>query len=334
MSISFDEIYLTSQQILERISEQSIYEYYLHDKIRSDRLHKCCFHKDKNPSLGFYRSSSGELVYKCFGCGSQGNVFNFVSRLHNNINFGQTLNLIQKTFNLSKNYGKNNKIQESISTKLIESNFQETVRETQILPTFRNFNKIDYDFWNRFYIPLPLLLTYNIRACQRVYIVKKSGEYVHFAEHHKNNPIYSYQINNHYKIYRPYSDKLGKWAGNLNNLDIQGLEQLPDRGELLIITSSMKDLLVLNVLGYNAIALGGEGNNIPDEILKDLWARFDNIIVFYDNDEPGLMYGEKLSSTIGAGNIFIPTEYPTKDISDYAEKYNIEEADKLMKKLI
>jgi hypothetical protein len=331
MSINFDEIHLTKRQILERISEQSIYEYYLNDRIKTGTLLKCCFHKDHSPSLGFYKSSGGEMIFKCFGCGAQGNVFKFVSDLHNGIDFGKTLNLIQRTFNLSKNGHNSPIVCPTISSSTF--NEDETDKKTLILPTHRNFNKIDYDFWNQFYIPLPLLLTYDVRACERVYIVKKSGEYVLFAEHTKFNPIYSYQINENYKIYRPYSDKKGKWASNTDVFDVQGLKQLPAKGELLIITSSLKDVMVLNVMGYNAIALGGEGMRLPEKILDYLWACFDNIVVFYDNDAPGLKYGEALANEIGAGNIYIPVEEP-KDISDYVKKHNFEKGIDLMKQLL
>ena len=332
-SIDFDEIYLTSQQILERISEQTIYEYYLNESIK-DKLVKCCFHKDTNPSMGFYISSSGSLNYKCFGCGAQGNVFSFVSKLNNDSNFGKTLSIIQNTFKLSKNGSSTNglRIYEAKQRSLDEKS--QEISKTQIIPTFRNFNKVDFDYWNRYYIPLDLLVKYDIKACARVYIVKKSGEYILFAEHSKDNPIYCYQIDDQFKIYRPYSDKKGKWAGNTDNYAIQGLKQLPDKGELLIITSSMKDVLVLNILGYNAIALGGEGNRIPDKILDYLWACFDNIVVFYDNDKAGLEYGVKLSEEIGAGNIHIPVKYKEKDISDFVDQYDLEAGDKLMKELL
>jgi len=173
MGIDFDEICLTSQQILERISEEAIYEYFLNDSIKDGKLLKCCFHKDSNPSLGFYISSSNQLIHKCFGCGAQGNVFDFVSKLHT-CNFGKTLNIIQNTFKLSKNYGNipNNHIVANYSKQRLDKT------KTQIIPTYRTWNKIDLDYWSRYSITLELLDRYNIRPSSRVYIVKKSGEYI------------------------------------------------------------------------------------------------------------------------------------------------------------
>lgn len=331
MKINFDNLLLNTKQILEKTSEKFIYEYYLNQNIQNGKLYKCPIHNDKSPSLGFYISKNNSLHYKCFGCGSQGNVFEFVKNIYN-IDFKESVVKIQKDLNLKNN--------DKITVKNINnSNFNKNVelfenKKTKIIPTFRPFNKIDFDYWNSYYIPLELLIKYDIKACKLVYIINKADEHILWAIHQNNNPIYSYQIDDSFKIYRPLSDKKSKWLSNTDNFNIQGLKQLPDKGELLIITSSMKDVLVLNVMGYNAIALGGEGNNIPDKILDYLYACFDNIIVFYDNDEAGLKYGLKFSNQIGAGNIFIPLEYEQKDISDFVKANNLEIGKKLMKNLL
>lgn len=332
MSISFDEIYLTSEQILERVSQKELYEHYSGEKIIEGKLVKCCFHKDSTPSMGFV-TLGDNIIYNCFGCGAKGNIFNFVQRLYN-CNYGKAHNIIQKDFKLSKNYGNNNSI---IINRVINNNstFGRIESKTQIIPTYRNWNKIDFDYWSKYEIPLELLDKFNIKPCERVYVVTRTGEYILFAEHTKDNPIYCYNVAGSMKIYRPLNPtKKGKWASNCDSFDIQGLEQLPTKGELLIITSSMKDVMVLNVMGYNAIALGGEGNNIPDKILDYLWACFDNIVVFYDNDKAGLEYGITLSEEIGAGNIHIPVEIEDKDISDYVDSTSLEEGSRLMKELL
>lgn len=333
--IDFDKKPLSTEYILERVSERDIYEYYLGSRIKTNDLIKCCFHDDRSPSLGFY---GDPLKFKCFGCGKQGSVFTFVKEL-NNLDFKSTLELINKDFKLDGRIftsSRSNNFSD-IDHNRFSSNTSEAIRlKTQIIPTYQAFTKIDYDYWNQYYIPLELLLEYDIKACKLVYIVKKSGEYILWGEYHKNNPIYSYLIDDSYKIYRPLNPtKNGKWISNTTNYDIQGLAQLPSKGELLIITSSLKDVLVLKVLGYNAIALGGEGNRIPDKILDYLYACFDNIIVFYDNDKAGLQYGEKLARDIGTSFIYVPTEYKsTKDISDFIQEYKWEKTIALMNKLI
>lgn len=331
MSISFDEIYLTSKQILERVSQKELYEHYSGEKIIEGKLVKCCFHKDSTPSMGFV-TLGDNIIYNCFGCGAKGNIFNFVQRLYN-CNYGKAHNIIQTDFKLSKNYGNSSSVINTMVNN--HSRIERVENKTQIIPTFRNWNKIDFDYWNRYEIPLELLDKYNIRPCSRVYVVTKTGEYILFAEHTKDNPIYCYQIDDSYKIYRPLNPtKTGKWMQNCTSFHIQGMSQLPDKGELLIITSSMKDVLVLNLMGYNAIAPHGEGVPIPDSIMNYLWACFDNIILFYDNDEAGIEYSKKYSEELGVGSIHIPIEIQDKDISDYVNTTSLEEGSKLMKQLL
>lgn len=333
MNIDFDNIVVQSlEDLLSRVSEREIYEYYLHESIKENQLYKCPFHKDNNPSLGFKLMSSSMLIHRCFGCGKRGSAINFVSRLFN-ISHPETIKQIYRDLNLSLG----GPVSSPITTrKRVESIGFTTEDNTVILCEKQSFNIVDYNYWNQYYISLKTLLEYSINSCKRVIIKKvKENKLVLFAEYSNTNPIYSYEINGKFKIYRPLNPtKYGKWISTTKAEDIQGLAQLPDKGTLLIITSSMKDLLVLKTLGYNAIALGGEGNRIPAKILDYLYACFTEILVFYDNDEAGINYGRKFSSEIGSEYVYIPLKYKEKDISDFISIYGIDQTRCLLKKLI
>ena len=54
------------------------------------------------------------------------------------------------------------------------------------------------------------------------------------------------------KIYQPYSNF--KWLSNTSASDLQGLSQLPDRGDTLVITKSLKDVMCLDIWDIPAIA--------------------------------------------------------------------------------
>ena len=69
---------------------------------------------------------------------------------------------------------------------------------------------------------------------------------------------------------------------------IQGARQLPNEGNLLVITKSMKDCAALHELGIPAIAPCSEVLFVSKSQLQALKKRFKNIIVFYDNDLPGI----------------------------------------------
>lgn len=333
MKIDFDSIVVQSlEDLLSRVSERDIYEYYLQESIKGNQLCRCPFHKDTNPSMGFKLMNSGMLIHRCFSCGKGGSVTNFVSRLLN-CSTQEAIKQIYRDLNLSLG----GPVSSPITTrKRVESIGFTAEDNTVILPDMQTFNIVDYNYWKQYYISLETLLKYSINSCKRVIIKRvKENKLVLFAEYSNTNPIYSYEINGKYKIYRPLNPtKYGKWISTTKAEDIQGLAQLPTKGALLIITSSMKDLLVLKTLGYNAIALGGEGNRIPAKILDYLYACFEKIIVFYDNDEAGLMYGSKFSSEIGSEYIYIPLKYEEKDISDFISAKGIDQTRSLLKELI
>lgn len=318
---------LTGDEILEKVSEEDIYNFYLGTTIKPSKLHKCCFHNDKSPSLGFYKSKK-YLSFNCFGCKEQGNVFNFVSKLYN-VNYFEALKIIINDFRLKENKISTQKNIPKVSNSLFEEN-----KRAEIYPTFRSFSKIDYNVWNRYYLPLDLIYSYDVRACKTVYYRNKLGEYSLYCVNTNQNPVYCYIQDNHYKIYRPLSqDKNGKWLSNMDNWDIQGMKQLPESGDLLIITSSLKDVMVLKILGYYAIAPHGEGMHIPEKIMDYLFATWKRIIIFYDNDKAGIKEAMSLSKQYNIEYIYIPIKYKTKDISDFIELNNIDKSKKLMKKL-
>lgn len=326
--IDFNSLSINQEFILSRISERDIFDYYVGRPYKLGQMLKSNLRNDDDTeSLNIY-SNGGKIKYKDFGH-SQGNCFEYVKNLHD-CDYFEALNIIAKDFNLVAGIPTPKPKLKTPVEHYIE--FQKT-----IIPVKRGWKLLDKEYWtDRYYIPLTLLVQYDIIPANYVYLKNRPDNMFIWGTHTDANPIYCYEINKAYKIYRPLSpDKKQKWLSTIKATDIQGMNQLPKKGELLIITSSMKDLLVLKVLGYNAIALGGEGNHMSEKIVDYLWSCFDNIIIFYDNDKPGLKCGQELAEEIGAGYIHIPLEYEdTKDISDFIEKYRIDRTRELIKELL
>lgn len=122
--------------------------------------------------------------------------------------------------------------------------------------------------------------------------------------------------------------------------DIQGFTQLPKKGKIVIITSSLKDAMVLHEIGYSAIAFNSEGiptrnenGKFVENTISHLKERFDNVLLFLDNDEPGVNYAKKVSERFSITSVAIPSNLP-KDISDVAAKHNLKKARKLVNKLV
>lgn len=102
--------------------------------------------------------------------------------------------------------------------------------------------------------------------------------------------------------------------------------QLPKNGgDILVITKSMKDVMLLHEFNIPAIAPNSEVLFVTDAQLNKLKTKFKHIIVVYDNDFAGI---ENLSKIHKAHPelivTFIPRKYEAKDISDFYKKYGKE----------
>lgn len=138
-----------------------------------------------------------------------------------------------------------------------------------------------------------------------------------------------------YKLYCPEAiNPKDKWLNNQDSSTLQGWEQLPATGDLLIVGKSRKDIMLLYELGYSAVGPASETSFIKAKILKQLQERFKKIIIFYDNDQPGRKESSKFSEKFNIPYVYIPLEYKEKDITDFRKKYGEELTKQLLNELI
>ena len=137
--------------------------------------------------------------------------------------------------------------------------------------------------------------------------------------------MYAYKVYNNFKIYRPLADKYTKWRNNLTEYDIQGYAQLPSKGDTLIITKSMKDVMCLYEMGIPAISPSSESTFIPNDILEGLKKRFKRIIILFDRDNAGVKYLRKMSLKTGLEGLLVHKKFKAKDISDAIKANSFEE---------
>lgn len=63
---------------------------------------------------------------------------------------------------------------------------------------------------------------------------------------------------------------------------------LPKSGDAIVITKSLKDIMVLYELGIPAIAPISENCYLTEAQHNKLVKRFDKVVLFYDNDRAGI----------------------------------------------
>lgn len=192
-------------------------------------------------------------------------------------------------------------------------------RETpkQIDVDVKKFSKIDLNYWLQYGITKKLLEYHNVKSVRRLYLNNSLSR--------RESLCFAYQFDTRYKIYQPYSEKF-KWLSSLRREDVFGLEQLEfDSSQTLIITSSLKDLLCLKELGHKyVIAPQSESMGLQTVLVNNLKKLFDNIIIWFDNDVPGINNAKKLSKQHNL-DYYIHSVEP-KDVSDIYLTYGKDDA--------
>ena len=299
---------ITLDWILSKVTEYDIYAKYI-GQFKVGMIYNSPFRKDKNPSFGIYYSKcTKQLLFKDHGTGECGNVIKFVSLFTGKTEYNDILSDIVDKLNITNN------------TKLVSSKQYIPPTETVIGVVRQEFTDVDINYWKQFNISINTLKKFNVNSIKYYLcngIVK--GTYK------RENPMYAYKVYNNFKIYRPLADKYTKWRNNLTDYDIQGYEQLPQKGDILFITKSMKDVMCLHEMGYPAVSPSSESTFLPKDVLEQLKTRFKRIIILFDRDVAGVKRSRKLSRETGLEAIFINKKFKAKDVSDAVKANSFEE---------
>ena len=299
---------ITLDWILSKVTEYDIYAKYIR-QFKVGMIYNSPFRKDKNPSFGIYYSKrTKQLLFKDHGTGECGNVIKFVSLFTGKTEYNDILSDIVDNLNITNN------------TKLVSSKQYIPPTETVIGVVRQEFTDVDINYWKQFNISINTLKKFNVNSIKYYLcngIVK--GTYK------RENPMYAYKVYNNFKIYRPLADKYTKWRNNLTDYDIQGYEQLPQKGDILFITKSMKDIMCLHEMGYPAVSPSSESTFLPKDVLEQLKTRFKRIIILFDRDVAGVKRSRKLSRETGLEAIFINKKFKAKDVSDAVKANSFEE---------
>lgn len=267
---------------------------------KGSSLFACPFREDRNPSCSLFVGRDGKY------------------RLHD-FSTGRTLKIVDIVATVLK-------ISREEAVKWIES-FEgtasstvktETSSSTNIDIQIKPFTQRELMYWQKYGITEDLLRKYGVYSVKGAYI---NGYLIKLDEY-----SFAYVINDRIKIYCPFSNKDNlsgnkrKWLSNTTNTDVFGLNLLSS-SKVLIITSSLKDVMVLNSLGFQAIAFQSElvkKSEFIDSLIGKLKLLFTYIFVLFDNDLTGQVRSQQLVDEYDLINI---RQTYLKDISDYHAKF-------------
>lgn len=319
---------ITKELILSRFSEEQIMEFYLHIPIKKG-LFRSPLRRDKEPTCSFYRSGRGDLIFKDFATGQHLNVFGVVQGLFN-CDYFEALKIIANDFgivkdkSITRNPGKINLNPVQIKDKEM----------SKIQVEVQDFTELELKWWGKYGITLDILKKFDVYSCKHVFL---NGQLL--AKSQQHCPIFGYYGKKYQglELWRCYFPKRTsfRFITNWPSKKIQGYDQLPKKGKLLVITKSMKDTMCLYSCGITACAPNSETQFMSDSVLEDLKQRFKHVVVLFDNDETGISFMNKIKKKHPELiYTWIPRRYNAKDISDYYKEYGRKETLNLIKEFV
>tara|TARA_R110002167_G_scaffold9799_9_gene45271 strand:- start:215 stop:1216 length:1002 start_codon:yes stop_codon:yes gene_type:complete len=310
------EDHLHTNVILSKITEYDIFVYYIPGFKKLGKLFKSEIREDNSPTVSII-AYNNKLLYKDFGNSDHTfDCFSYVSHKYN-CSFIDALRIIDCDFNLNLN-SKKAVIEFTMGYMgYRQQNIPNYIKQNVIIrKKKRNWNQYDATFWGKYLVSKKILSMFAVEPI--------SHYWVNNNRFSCKSITYAFRFNNRYKIYSPYEIER-KWISNTRKTDIQGYTQLPKKGERLILTSSLKDVLCLHSAGYNSIALQSETQLPNEKLILELKDRFNKIDILYDNDfdnvnNPGQTMAKKICDLYGFNNICLPSELRCKDPSDLIHK--------------
>jgi hypothetical protein len=324
---------ITIENIFELITDYDIFKYYIKDNIIFGKAISSPLRKDNSPSFSIYKKND-KIMFSDFGNGDYGSSIDFV-KLKFNVSFKEALLIINTDFNLklAEPFLKPSMNYYGIHNKSFNiSNINSEIKNIDI--TIRNYNLNDKLYWfDKYNIGVTLLKKYKVIPIKQLFM---NGKLV--KNYSKSNPMYGYYFGNgKWKIYSPYDTNF-KWLSNCSEL--QGFRQLKRKSKILVIQKSLKDVMVMSMLGYNSFALHAESVIIDNNLVEKLKRRFKKIYIFYDFDKAGIEATIKTVKDFKFNTIHLnngnlgPYDWKAKDISDFIELYGIKKTKEFLNKRI
>lgn len=315
----------TREMLLKHKTEEFYMSYYL--GIPTQKGLFCSpLRDDKNPTCSFFRTKDTKILkMKDFATGFVGDFINVVM-LKYNVSYHNAVRLIANDFGLIDLPNFEKHILEVQHNEIID-----VAEPTIIQINTTDFSDRDLRWWGQFGITEKTLKKFNVFRADHVFL---NGKVV--SSYSDYDPSYGYYFGKkdgieQWKIYYPLRKKC-RFLLNCNNT--QGLKQLPVKGEILVVTKSLKDVMSLYELGISAIAPQAESIIVDADIINELKPNFKYLVFNGDWDSAGkkfMINNRKLYG--GLCLTFKNKSRDGKDVSDFIKLHGMDSAKKLLNEL-
>jgi 5S rRNA maturation endonuclease (ribonuclease M5) len=293
-----------------------VFEHYLNltEKLDGQQVKiKSIFKTEKTPSMYIYVDvNTMKYKYKDFSSGLQGDSISLIEHMFN-ITRGEAISKLISEYKLF--------IDGNRTYKAPEIKSYDNYKVTDY--TIRHWSNFDQKYWGDYHIGSKMLEAYNVSPLEYYKMTRIEVDGTISEIQITGLHLYGYFKNDGtlYKIYQPKN--MNKKFLKLANY-IQGSEQLTLTKDYLVITSSLKDVMAFNRLGFNnveCIAPDSENTMIKESSIDKLKEKYKSICVLFDNDEAGINSMKKYKERYGLNYIILNME---KDVSDSIKVHGLQ----------
>lgn len=306
---------LTTETILQRITQYDIFRFYMPNKNwEVNHVTNSPLRKDTYPSF-MIGNRGGSLFFIDFAdSNTRGDCFQFVKNLYGLKSLNDVLLMIDKDFGLGL-IGKSTNTDEY--KKIIQEYKQPEdlgKRYTNIQVVPRKFNSEELAYWNEYHQDLQDLRDNNVFALNKVYLNKQLFSF-------KPTELkFGYYYNGFWKIYRPFADKKIKWLpNNVPITTMEGLENI-NGVDYAFINKSKKDYMVVKKIIQSTCAVQSEGIGcFSEENVTYLKTNSKRQILSFDSDIAGVENSQQITKIFDFDYMNVPRIYLNEGIKDWAE---------------
>ena len=324
-SVSLDDI-------LSKVTEADILSYYL-GVTEVPTIISSPLRQDRRPSFGLYSPKGDRIYYTDLSTKDRGGVYDLLAQLWGTDYKGV---LSRINHDIPKFTG---------NTEV--SPYQCTVRsvntyshDTELQCKVREWRDYDIEYWSSYGISIEWLKYAEVYPISHKIIIKNGEKFIFGADKYAYAYVEHKEGKVTLKIYQPFNKAGYKWSSNIDRSVWSLWTKIPEYGDNLIISSSVKDCLnIICNFKIPSICLQGEGYLPKPHIMEELKSRYKNIIIFFDNDftnpdNPGHNDAVKLCKEYNLKIIEIPKEYKSKDPSDLFKKYGRDKYLEIMNEIL
>lgn len=305
-SLGFNSL-ITKEDILKHVTQEEVFSFYMGEDIKHLGVFHSPLREDNIPSfaLYFHKHNRNTLMFKDFATQDCGDFVVLVMKIFN-LTYNEALKKIATDFKLG-DFNIQAKSNTVTYTRLVQKD------RVKLGIKIRSWEVRDKNYWTSFGISKKTLQKFNVFPISYIFYndtAVKAHEYAYAYVEEKDGII-------SYKIYQPLEVKLKKWINNANYSVHQGYRQLPDKGDILIITKSLKDVMSIHdCLNLPAIGLQSESVMMKESVMEEYKSRFSKVICLFDNDEAGKKLTANFSNNYSIPYLFVPEEPGITDFSD------------------